>query len=251
MKIALSFAFTLAMAASANAQSVQQTLNAGGGSKAGNIYLDWSVGEMVAVQTFSSSNVLLTQGLLQPGNSLGSPLPVTLLFFNAKAGNKQTVLTWATAQEINSHHFEIERSTNAIHFETLKTVMAAGNSSHQKNYSAVDSFPVAGVNFYRLKQVDNNGKACYSAIVGIHQMNEMNVLLYPNPASDVITLQRSDVSENGTLEIFNTSGKLLKRLVLPAGTATERIALNEYASGTYVIRVKTASQELVMRFVKR
>lgn len=95
-------------------------------------------------------------------------LPIELLYFN---GNKiscgENLLTWSTATEMNNNYFDVERSVDAMHFEFLGRIQAAGNSTINNKYSFKDSKPYQGINYYRLKQVDYDGDSNSFTIISI------------------------------------------------------------------------------------
>src|SRR5690606_26033954 len=74
------------------------------------------------------------------------------------------LLTWATASETNNARFEIQSSTDGIHFQTFAVIAGAGNSNTQVSYQTVHTHPVNGVNYYRIKQVDMDGSISYTDI---------------------------------------------------------------------------------------
>jgi len=88
----------------------------------------------------------------------------------------------------------VERSTNGINFSVLKPVKAFNNSNFS-NYSIIDSFPVSGNNFYRLKIIDKNGRVNYTRVENVHINNKMpSITIYPNPvANKLVHLQFSDL----------------------------------------------------------
>ena len=94
-------------------------------------------------------------------------LPVELFDFRAVKLPASVRLSWCTVTEINSHLFIIEKSTDNIHFTTIARINAAGNSITRLHYSIEDKSPVAGSNYYRLKQVNRNGISGYSSIVHV------------------------------------------------------------------------------------
>jgi hypothetical protein len=94
----------------------------------------------------------------------GTPLPISLLDFNAYPVLEQVEIVWTTATEINNDYFTIERSKDGISFEELMKVQGAGNSNQILNYKELDSNPFEGTSFYRLKQTDFDGIYTYSDI---------------------------------------------------------------------------------------
>lgn len=84
-------------------------------------------------------------------------LPVELLSFTLSCKDKQAEVKWSTATEVNNDFFTVERSADALNYVPLGTVTGAGNSSSVQNYSFMDTDPLSGTSFYRLKQTDFNG----------------------------------------------------------------------------------------------
>ncbi len=120
-------------------------------------------------------------------NNVQTPLPVELLSFAAIAeNNKRVKLHWATATEINNAFFTIERSSDAIHFSALTTVLSKalnGNSSTQLDYSTYDEKPLQNqVSYYRLRQTGMSGQVKYYNIVPVDMAGpQMDPAIYPNP----------------------------------------------------------------------
>ena len=81
-------------------------------------------------------------------------LPITILSFTSEKSVNGNILSWATSEEINSDHFDVERSSNNISFNLLTKVNAAGNSAYVQHYGFTDAKPFEGTNYYRLKMVD-------------------------------------------------------------------------------------------------
>lgn len=88
-----------------------------------------------------------------------APLPIELLDFQCKTGEKHIQLQWATAKEVNSDYFSVERSQDGYHFTEIEKVIAAGNSNEKVNYVFTDIEPMNGINYYRLKQFDKNNQS--------------------------------------------------------------------------------------------
>ncbi len=113
-----------------------------------------------------------------------TPLPVELASFEGKATQSGISLEWETASEQNNSHFEVERSADGKAFEQLGTVAGNGNSSVFLTYRYLDKHPFAGLNYYRLKQVDFDGTYEYSNVVAVtaaEKSEQLQVQLLPNP----------------------------------------------------------------------
>ena len=120
---------------------------------------------------------------------LGNPLPIKLLYFNAKLNGATSRLTWQTAEELSNKEYQIERSNNGLTFNTLAIVKSA-NSPNGSNYSYVDARPQSGYNYYRLRSVDFNGKYAYSDTrLLVFNLTTNSVKVYPIPANDILFIE--------------------------------------------------------------
>lgn len=164
----------------------------------------------------------------------GVPLPVSFSGFTAKGDGCAVNLDWTTAIEVNNKLFQVERSANGKTFEAIAEVKGAGNSNQPVKYAFVDKAPLNGHNFYRIRQIDFDGKSKYSAIEQV-QVNcyEENIRVYPNPAEQVVYI--SGLRDQTTVEVYDVSGKRV--LVKETQGSTEGLNLSGLASGTYHVRI--------------
>ncbi len=139
-----------------------------------------------------------------------SPLPIELLFFQAKfnSNNKIDVI-WTTATETNNDYFTIEKTKNGIDFEIVGIVDGAGNSSKLLSYSTVDENPYSGISYYRLKQTDFDGKYKYSALVAVESNDkEFAFAVFPNPSNgNNINLHMNGVGDEILVVITDVLGR--------------------------------------------
>ncbi len=112
-------------------------------------------------------------------------LPVRLLSFAAVKDGNTVKVSWKSAEEINSSEYIVQRSADGISFTNIGTITAKGFAS---DYSFTDANPLTGSNFYRLKQVDKDGKFVYSKVVKINFTKLPGIRISPNPASSYIYL---------------------------------------------------------------
>ncbi len=207
---------------------------------------------------------------LQPGNNIFNggrgdgwsstyiptgPLPVTFIYFNATKQNEITaLLNWKTSQEINSSHFEVERSNDAVNFTYIGRVTASGNSSSAINYFFTDYQPAKGLNYYRLKQVDLDGKFIYTAarLVRFDQIDEGKVKYYPNPTNGILNIEltKEMQAEMKIINISNAAGILVKQFRVAANTeAVVLVNMNKFPKGVYFIQVRTTTVNSTGRIV--
>ncbi len=179
-----------------------------------------------------------------------STLPDQLLNFTAtNERNLYIALAWQTGMEENIDHFEVQRSTDASNFETILSVKAVGNSNITESYSATDSKPVRGINFYRLKQVDSDGRFTYSQVVTVKFGTGIAPLIYPNPVSSVFTaVPGSELIRE--IVIYNVEGRAVQFAI---GNSTEeemKVNISLLPKGVYFLKVKTDSQIYQYKIVR-
>lgn len=185
--------------------------------------------------------------------TFSSPLPVELLSFDARCSNNEIVIGWSTASEKNTSYFEVERSSDGIHFEIINTQTAAGNSNTIIKYTAVDASPLQQKAYYRLKQFDNDGSYTVSDLIIVNCTGGGSITIYPNPAQEMITLQvtpgKGMVS---AVKIFDKLGQLvlLKHLDLLNGNNVIEINLKNLSPGIYTIAVETEMDRWTEKIVK-
>ena len=206
---------------------------------------------------------------------ISGSLPVTLLEFTGKKTSPQplsggegqylsaNLLQWRTATEQNNRGFELQRSVNGIEFSTVSFVPSKanrGNSTNELSYTYTDRSPFAIHNcYYRLKQIDYDGKFTYSNIVfiqgeGVTQLSIAS--LYPNPTNErlnlLITSPNSD--KQVTLLVADIAGKVVKQqtLQLQKGSNNQVVDVAGLAKGIYLIKLVCANgcEAGVSKFVK-
>ncbi len=162
-------------------------------------------------------------------------LPITLASFNAKKVNSGIKLTWQTTSEKSSEYFEVQKSSDGVTFTTIDRVEAAGNSSQVKNYSLTDFIPAKGINYYRLNQVDLDGKAVLSQPIAINfdLDADAKISVYPNPA--INELHFIGLKAGAKISLFNTEGKIV--LVQKLSNSTLPIPAS-VKSGLYIMSVR-------------
>jgi hypothetical protein len=180
-------------------------------------------------------------------------LPVGLIDWTAtNEDDRSVLLRWTTTQEVNNQYFEVERSADAIHYSAIGRVAGAGHTSTQVNYQWTDSFPAKGMNYYRLKQVDLDGKFNYSSVVtaNIDPASGSRLAIFPNPAGDVINLLNPGGLPIREIRIYNAAGAELRRYgPFTSGNAVQ-INIKGLSGGLYTLKVITDSGTEALKLMK-
>jgi hypothetical protein len=142
---------------------------------------------------------LTTQGIFLTGLSWSNIIPVQLIYFRGKSEADRVRLNWATATEINSAYFNVERSVDLKEFTAIGKITSAGDSRQRIEYSFLDEAPLPGVNYYRLKQVDKDETSELSKIIAVSPYTEASqFVVYPNPSDGQdIKLQFNNLELDG------------------------------------------------------
>jgi hypothetical protein len=115
-------------------------------------------------------------------------LPVTIINLKAKQQKSIIEVDWTSVTEINVAGYEIQRSSNALNFNTIGSLTAKGNGTQKVDYTFNDVQPLHGDNYYRIKAVDKDGKITYSNTVLVNMVNDKIItVVYPNPCKRYIT----------------------------------------------------------------
>lgn len=143
---------------------------------------------------------------------VSSTVPVTLLTFEARAKEKNNVvLTWETSQEINTAGFDVEISSNGQQFTKSGFVNGHGNSSISQKYQYSVNDLAAGIYFFRLKVIDNNGQYNYSQVVKqTISANSLSAFIYPNPTTQNFKINAGNFSDKSfSIKIVDQIGKVV------------------------------------------
>ncbi len=142
-------------------------------------------------------------------NTIGV-LPIELLYFHATDQGESVLLNWSTATEKNTDYFLVERSTDAVQWNPIGKVKAAGNSNSKIDYQLNDSDPLSGLSYYRLKNIDFDNTFQYSNTEVIERENNDEFMVYPNPSNGSFHIRlKHQQKGSAILNVFDATGKLV------------------------------------------
>lgn len=186
---------------------------------------------------------------------IGTPLPVSFVSssFTAKLVNQSVQLNWETASEQNNAWFEILHSSDARTYESIGKVPGHQTTSLRNVYSFIDSKPFQGKNFYKLKQVDLDGKATFNSDVITIDAGKLReaMTVYLNGENLQINANASR-SGNGTLQVFSAGGQQLinRPIQLNKGENYFTTDVSVLHGGVYVAVVRIGDSQQSVQFVK-
>jgi len=187
--------------------------------------------------------------LQQPVLSVGS--------LNLKAAKDYSGirLQWQTSSEQNSNYFDIQRSADGIHFNSVGNVKAAGNSNILRSYTYLDSLSTTGFQagwYYRVKEVGDDSRFFYSNTIKVNTgTNGTRFSVYPNPVKSVFVLQSARDVPSAVVQIFDAAGKLVYTSTqrLYASSATQ-INISGLAAGIYMLVIDEGYNKTTIKLLK-
>jgi hypothetical protein len=173
-------------------------------------------------------------------------LPAMLVDFSAKAESQTAVLQWTTSSEMNNSHFDVQKSEDGHIWKTIGRVEGSGTSYEKREYGFIDDNPY-DLTFYRLLQVDKDGKQNYSGVRLVQMYKELIkkqlVSIYPNPSNGALFIEPI-LLEPLFISIYDINGKLLYK-----ESVSQVFHIQNLASGVYVIEVNSGNLVERVRFL--
>jgi Secretion system C-terminal sorting domain len=163
-----------------------------------------------------------------------------------------TQLSFSTESEINNDYFTIERCGDGHSFSPIGQVKGAGTTRVPQQYTFIDGHPLAGKNYYRLRQVDFDGKSTYSPVASVVFGQTGNITLAPSPATDrvLIHLDKPAV-EDGNWQVFDMAGRLVQSGVWISESDETAINVGALTEGMYTFRLAIGQTSTVKQFRKQ
>lgn len=174
------------------------------------------------------------------------PLPVSLTSFDAALVRGQSTLTWETASETNNKGFQVLRSTDGKDFAKIDFVASKaqnGNSGSALSYSYVDRTAKAGINYYKLNQVDLDGKSeLFEKAVSVNvSLSGADVVVFPNPATSYVSVNAGSADyKDVKYELFDAVGK--KVMSEKAKAEQQDISLSKLPASVYYLKISKAGE---------
>jgi parallel beta-helix repeat protein len=200
--------------------------------------------QTITLAPFSSAILMLNEQ---------ASLPLRFVEFKGKKNNQQVDLKWITANEVNTSHFEIEKSANGVRFEKIGRVNSSNVATGTSNYTFSDYTPFANKNYYRLKQLDKDGKSSYSDVVMIGYAAELKMNVSPNPATDKIrvVVNTPQTNQKAVLTLHTLAGVTVKSMPVTLSNEATTVDLTGLAAGIYVVHVAGEGINFNERIVKK
>ncbi len=178
-----------------------------------------------------------------------NPLPVSLVDFTVEKIDDKAIINWKTATEINNDYFIVQRSTDGVVIEDIARIEGGGNSNIMLNYSIIDENPPKTTVYYRLKQVDFDGKSEIFYWRSVKFDAEDIISIYPNPnANGIINFSLNDNNSISKLIIYSVDGKIVMKADLNfiSGQASLKHNLKK---GYYFLKIINNDKPILQKLI--
>lgn len=176
-----------------------------------------------------------------------SILPVQLVSFTGTSAGSTATLNWKTASEQSLDRFEVEWSTDGADWQMVNNVAARGGVTGAADYAARHQM-VSGINYYRLKMIDADGRFTYSHALRMKMEGQRDIIIYPNPAADVIVVGLPS-SKQSNISIYNVAGNQVFSREMNGNYLT--VPVSQLPAGIYTVRISQGESLYNYKLVKR
>ncbi len=213
------------------------------------VFRIWDINGNVTMFNPTSAPVLL------PGSPSFGALPIELIAFTGKRVGNSIELFWRTATEQNNHFMEIQRSKDGKKFDPIGKVGSKTNgySATPLDYHYTDDHPMPGVNYYRLRQVDFDGKEEFHKVIAIlfKEEKSLGITVFPTLVKHQLNIALSEEADtDGELYISDLSGRIVMQRSFERGMQQETLYVEYLQNGHYSIVIRTNRKVETARFVK-
>lgn len=256
----LSAGSTVQIATSGDIRARQTGSTGGGGGNVNRNFLrigsnqinGSSINGLASPNQLTESSLGSGGGCAETGTCEEDPLPIEIGVFKALTLGNNVKIIWSTLSQINNDYFTIERSSDGLNYQSIATVAGAGNSSEELEYSYVDSNPLFGRSYYRLKQTDFDGASETFAPVAVDFTSLSNGdITFTNPVrsgEEVTVYANTDETENLKLTVFNMVGeKIIDKNFSGVSYSFQLDA--DIRPGIYFVRISSVNSEKTGRLL--
>ncbi|MBS1667953.1 MAG: VCBS repeat-containing protein [Bacteroidetes bacterium] len=201
--------------------------------------------DLINAQYFSSNIVVYSN------TSSLSVLPINFISFTGNSSTEGNKLNWTISNCLGPVTYQIEKSKDAIEYNTIGTLRGNADCSGSSSYSYLDANTSSGISYYRIKEIDPDGNYVLSKTVDISsQVRLNNFSIYPNPTGGMVTVTGDPSFKNATIKLFSSSGNLLKEINSFSGNDC-MLFLSGYPTGVYYLQINQQDKQFNTTLLKQ
>ena len=189
------------------------------------------------------------------GSGSGTSLPIDLLSFTAEADGTSVDITWVVSSQVNNDYYVIEKSMDCYTWKEVDRMTGEGNSNTETVYGLTDKHAYIGLSYYRLRQVDYDGKSETFNPISVHVQDNKTIglTIKPNPAVDFIGLEMVytlDPLINHNVQIFDSEGHMVYKKHFIGEINDFKINIQKFRPGCYILKTKSDNINSSGKFIK-
>jgi hypothetical protein len=180
-------------------------------------------------------------------------LPVQFISFTARKQSTTVLLNWKTFQERNISHYVVERSSSAVRFDSIGSVATGISNFLPVDYAFTDPAPLKGINHYRLKSADRDGRINYSSVQTVVMEDDVRFVLMQNPVQQTLRITAVLPADGKlTIQVRDVAGHLLINRAEPGrkGSSLYSIPVGHLATGNYLITMQAGDTRITKSFIR-
>jgi hypothetical protein len=203
-------------------------------------------GSLDGLKTGANTIADNTSGASPNGFRMMGILPVTFANFYVSRVDADVMVRWTTATESNNHHFEVQRSEDGQSWKTIAIVSAAGNSTELNSYSYTDKNMLKSIAYYRIMQVDFDGRFSYTVVRAVKNSTENAEPKIFITKNGMLTVLFEEIKSQVSVDVYNASGQSVIHRRYEQSAYITLQSLN-MASGVYVVRIIDENNEVATK----
>jgi hypothetical protein len=167
-----------------------------------------------------------------------SPLPVKFIAFDVSKQNNYVLVEWITAEEVNSSYYQVERSLNGSDWTAIGTVNSSTNSNTTKSYSLIDKNISAKIIYYRIRQVDLDGKFVITPVRSIKMQNGNTEIKITAASNNSVYIHFSEEQKSCVMiTITSFSGQSISKQTINHPVGQVMVQTRTTSHGAYIVTV--------------
>ena len=196
----------------------------------------------------SLTNTFNVTDMIQDPTTCLVVLPVDLVSFTGTPIDDVIMLNWTTLSENHNDHFDVSVSADGSSWTKIQTIPGVGTSTFSHDYSIIDEARGAALLYYKLTMVDDDNNAGSDAVIAVKTKLEASIQVFPNPATEFMTVVSDQLHGTTTVTITDLSGKIYLNEVFEGQTTMIPLALLK--QGHYLVRVCSENTVSVLPITK-
>lgn len=177
-------------------------------------------------------------------------LPVTISMNATLVNDNKVAIEWTLFARLTTEEYDVEKSNDGISWKSVCTVKCDSSLTLPFTYRSMDMFPLKGINFYRVRLKDYNGRLSVTPVKTVRVNAACDVVVYPNPAIDIVRVLPGQAPvTDWYISIINSKGQVILQKKYSKNIAGVELPVNNIPGGIYLLEVSNGNLKQVKRLL--